>query len=446
MKKLLLVIRREYLTRIRKKSFWILSIVVPLVLGFVYALPVIFASRQAQTTNVVVVDESTIFHGLFRSNDIAQYSYAGGFDYAYNVMRGASDSVPTVVLYIPARETTIPSDAFLYYCGVEPHGAVQHDISQQLQQLLLANVAVDVIGISEEQYQQMSSAQIRVHLQDLETGRDGYLQIKIILASILAIIIFTTIFLFGSQVMRGVMEEKTSRIVEVLLCSLKPMQLMAGKVFGIACVGITQIALWLLLLTGSIAAVQFCGGDIFSMANQQNMPIEVATKGVEATRQMQQLQDFVPVPEIMKGLVSIRFQALLWPFLFFFVFGYFLYASLFAALGALSDTETDTQQFSIPVTIPLMLSIILMPIMLEQPSGTLAVVMSLVPFTSPVSMMMRIPFGVPMWQVVLSIVLLIATIPLCTFIAARIYRSALLHNHARTTYKEIWLWLRQKIK
>ncbi len=201
---------------------------------------------------------------------------------------------------------------------------------------------------------------------------------------------------------------------------------MMGKVIGIAMVGLTQFLLWVFLTGIALTCVQMSNSEMFRMAVQKHDVTELATKGSEATLQMQQSVDMADVPQLVEGIASIDFSVIVPMFLFFFVFGYFLYATLFAAAGALSDNDTDTQLFSLPLTIPLLGVLLCMPAMFNAPSGTLSVILSLIPFTSPVAMMLRIPFGVPMWQIWTSVALLLAFIPLTTWLAAKLYRGSIL--------------------
>ncbi|MBR1516928.1 MAG: ABC transporter permease [Bacteroidales bacterium] len=442
MNKILLVIQREYATRVRKPSFWVLTIVVPLLLAAVYAIPIILSAHSTEHVNVLVVDESGLFQQQFQSNNDITYMDAGSLGYAQRQLKEV-DSIDAVV-YIPARATTIPTDAFLYYRSDKPTMQVQRDVDNQLQVILRNAILLDVNNISEEDYALITGTSIRLHQLDLETGRDGFLQVKIVLAMLLAIIIFFSIFSFGSQVMRGVAEEKSSRIVEVIICSVRPFQLMMGKVVGIGLVGLTQFLLWLLLSAVAVLGIQFSNKDLFEQAQQQVSITQVATKGTDATAQMDALQQQGLVSELMQGLASIDFAAIILTFVFFFIFGYMLYASLFAAIGSLVDADTSEQQYTIPLTLPLMLPVLLMPAMMDAPSGTLSTWLSIIPFTSPIAMMFRIPFGVPYWQLALSMLLLVATFFGGVWLSGRVYKSAILYYGHKISYRDLFRWMRRQ--
>ena len=449
MNKILLVIQREYLTRVKKPSFWVLTIVVPILLAGVYAIPIILASRPIEHAHVLLVDDTGLFQGQFRSGRDITYHEAGSIEYARRELQ-QHDSLDAIV-YIPARETTLPRDAYLYYRSDAPSLTVQTDAQNQLQEILRNSILLDVHGLTPEDYALLTSTHIKLRPQDIETGRDGFLQVKIVVGVLLAFLVFMAVFMFGSQVMRGVMEEKTSRIVEVIVCSVKPFQLMMGKVVGIGLVGLTQFALWVLLSGIAVVGVQASNADLFQQATAHQT--EIASKGTEATTQYEAEQARAAeyeagqgidnsVKELIEGLTGINFAMLIVLFVFYFVFGYLLYASFFAAAGSLVDNETDSQQFTLPMTVPLILTLLLMPAMVGQPSGSLSVWLSIIPFTSPVAMLMRIPFGVPVWQVALSMLLLLITFPLCIWAAAKVYRSAILRYGQKASWRDVWRFLR----
>lgn len=441
MNKIFLVIQREYLSRVKKPSFWILTLIVPILIAGLYAIPIILATSPLEHVNVLVADETGLFEGQFRSNDNITYHDAGGLEYAKRQLAEV-DTVDAIV-FIPAPETSIPRDAFLYYRTDEPNVTVKSDVDRQLQEILRNRILLDVHGITEEDYMMITSTHIKLRLLDLETGRDGFLEVKVIIGILLAFLIFMAVFMFGSQVMRGVMEEKNSRIVEVIICSVKPFHLMMGKVVGIGLVGITQFLMWLALSGVALAGLNASNADLFERAAQQQNMTQIATKGTDAAAQLAAAQQGGPVSDLIQGLTAINFPLIIGTFFFFFVLGYMLYATLFAAVGSLVDNETDSQQFTLPITIPLLLCMIMLPALINEPAGTLSTWLSIIPLTSPVAMMFRIPFGVPLWQMILSVVLLALTFPACIWIAAKIYRTGILRYGHKTTYRDLVKWLRK---
>ena len=442
MKKILLIISREYLSRVKKKSFWILTLVVPVLLASLYAIPIYMAVRPQEKAMVLVVDDTGLFDGAFKSTKEITYRSAGSVDYAQRRME-AEDSV-VAVLYIPARETTIPNDAFLYYKGKVPSANLQSDLSEQLQSNLRTIILQDVHGITQEEFDQVNATRIKLHTKDLETGKEAFTEVKMAIGLALGLIIFFVVMTFGAQVMTGVSEEKTSRIVEVIVSSVKPFQLMMGKVIGIGFVGLTQFALWLVLSAVGFVGIQASYPELFEAAKSRQNMTEVATKGTDMMDQMQALNDAPMVTELVQGLTAIDFPLIISMFLIYFVLGYLFYATLYAGIGALVDSDTNAQQFSLPVTIPLLLVMIMMPAIINEPSGSIATWLSIIPFTSPVAMLIRIPFGVPIWHAALSVGLLLLFVPLNTWIAGRIYKRGILLYGKKITYKDIFSWFGKK--
>ena len=431
-----LVIRREFVTRIRKVSFWVLVLLVPALLLLLYAIPVNMAKNVVRHAHVLVVDESGIFEGEFRSNKSVSFHDAGGLDYARQRL-AADDSVDAIV-FIPQRETTIPTDAFLYYLSDVPNMVVQTTVYNQLQEILHNRILYDVYDVSDEEYGMISGTRMHMRTQDIESGRGGFLEVKIAVGIIMALLVVFSIAICGSQVMRGVMEEKNNRIVEVVICSVKPFHLMIGKIVGVGLVGIVQFVLWILLAGFAISGLQSRNGDLFQVAEQQVSVTQIATKGEAATVQMENMLHAEPVSQFIQGMVSVNYPVIISVFFFFFIFGYLLYASLYASVGSLSDGDFDSVQFVLPVIVPLLAVLLCVPVLVEEPSGTLATWLSIVPFTSPVAMVFRIPFGVPVWQVVLAAVLLLLSIPLVAWVSSRIYRSSILHHGARLSLRKLW--------
>lgn len=416
MKKILLVIQREYLARIRKKSFWILTVLVPILLAALYVIPIYLSIHSKERTNIIVVDETILF-GKFRTDDEVRYTHLKDIDEAKAQLRNSDEYA--AIVYIPRTETRIPSDAYLYYYAHSPNVVAINNIEAQLERILKNNIMLEVYQISKDDYKMINDAMIHLHAKDLETGRDDFLEVKIALAVVLAVLIYIIISIFGSQVMRGVIEEKNNRIVEVIVSSLNPFQLMMGKIVGIAAVGLTQFILWIILLITTIGIVNIANPDMLTIATASDNSIDL--------------------PLITQGLLAIDFSVILPTFLLFFILGYLLYAALFAAVG--STTDTDSQQFVLPITIPLILSIILSPLIVASPSGAVAQWLSMIPFTSPVAMMLRLPFGVPLSQVWLSAAILLVSFVLLTWMAARIYRIGILMYGKKITLKEIWKWI-----
>ncbi|MBN2862246.1 MAG: ABC transporter permease, partial [Bacteroidales bacterium] len=254
------------------------------------------------------------------------------------------------------------------------------------------------------------------------------------------------VFIFGSQVMRGVIDEKTSRVVEVIVSSVKPVQLMIGKIVGIALVGLTQFMIWVIL---TIGMVTFVKGTVLkktdlteiSRSLPQNIMSEdqLSTTSAEVDELSPELAEFA---RLFESAMNLDWLLIIFSFVFYFITGYFLYASVFAAIGSAVDNETDTQQFMLPVTIPIILGLMVAMGTMQNPESSLSFWFSIIPFTSPIVMMARIPFGVPYWQIALSMGLMIVTFIAFVWMAAKVYRTGILMYGKKSSWKEIWKWLK----
>jgi len=264
-----------------------------------------------------------------------------------------------------------------------------------------------------------------------------------ILGYIAGFLIYMFVFMYGSQVMRGVIEEKTSRIVEVIVSSVRPFQLMMGKIIGVALVGLTQFLLWVVLTFGLVSIAQAVFIDSVKVENMTQV-VPGGTGNTLNDNEQVIDQGAAEFSAMFNSIKAINFPLVLGMFVFYFLGGYLLYAAMFAAIGAAVDNETDTQQFMLPVTIPLVLGIIVMVSAINNPNGSLAYWFSLIPFTSPIVMMVRIPFEVPIQDVIISAGLLIITFIFMVWLAAKIYRTGILMYGKKVNYRELWKWIRYK--
>jgi ABC-2 type transport system permease protein len=296
----------------------------------------------------------------------------------------------------------------------------------------------------------IDSAKTKITLASFKIDEEGneeksYTEVSMVIGYVGGFLIYIFIFMYGSQVMRGVIEEKSNRIVEVILSSIKPFQLMMGKIIGIAMVGLTQFVLWILLTAALVTTFTAMTGASLSEAGSAQMlmtensrlaPSDVIPDEDELDSDELQL--------VLEALSTINYGTILGFFLFFFIGGYLLYGALFAAIGAAVDNEADTQQFMLPITIPLILSIILIPYIINNPEGPLVFWASIIPITSPIAMMARIPFGVPYLDLILSVVLLSLGFLLTTWLAGRIYRAGILMYGKKVSYGDLWKWVSYK--
>jgi ABC-2 type transport system permease protein len=450
MKKILLVIQREYMTRIRKRSFIVMTILGPLLMASAFVIPMYLATLTDGEKRVVeVLDETGWFYGKFRDTDEFEFKYTVKDLETAKIELLENDEF--ALLYIPRRELTVPSSGILYSMqqpGIDLKSYIRNMMSKEVEtQKLRINLNEMVLSEEDRERAMKLPELIRTNIElntmkmD-ETGgeEETFTEVMMAVSFVSGMIIYMFIFIFGAQVLRGVMEEKTSRIVEVIISSVKPFQLMIGKIVGIAMVGLTQFLLWIILTFAIVSAFQLAFADQMPGPEVQ-MAVMQQDAGLTEALASGDDQQIARVFEIIN---SIQYDVILISFLFFFLGGYLLYAALFAAIGSAVDSETDTQQFMMPVTIPLFLSIIIANIAVYNPDGQLALWFSMIPLTSPVVMMARIPFGVPIEQIWISAALLILGFIFTTWVAARIYRTGILMYGKKVSYRELWKWLTYK--
>jgi ABC-2 type transport system permease protein len=443
-KKILLIIRREYLTRVRKRSFIVMTILGPLLMASAFIIPMYLATLSADEQRVVhVLDETGWFYGKFNDTDDYAFEYTTTDLYSAKIELLEQDDF--ALLYIPRRELTIPSSATLYSVravGVDLESYVKNVMSKEVESQKL-RLNLDEMDLSDKDRERAMKLpeliKTSIKLSTMKVDESGmeeetFTEVMMAVAFVAGMIIYMFIFIFGAQVLRGVMEEKTNRIIEVMISSVKPFQLMMGKIVGIAMVGLTQFLLWIVLTFGIVSIFQV------SFADQMPKTDVRMQAGIESPAAA--MTDNVQIERVFEIIDSIQYDVIILSFLFFFLGGYLLYAALFAAIGSAVDSDTDTQQFMMPVTIPLFLSFIVANMAIYDPDGQVAFWFSMIPFTSPVVMMARIPFGVPIEQIWMSAGFLILGFLFTTWIAARIYRTGILMYGKKVSYRELWKWIR----
>ena len=438
--KISIIIQREYLTRVKKKSFLIITFLTPILFAALMFLPAILMvnSEKFEEKKVIAVcDESGMFKGKFEDTDANSFLY---LDQDFNEVKNlVKEGVYDGVLYIPATELNIPTNAEIYSKIPLPITLTSHIKSSmkqviEHQKLLAFGIDPDIVRSAMSTAITLQTVRMdEVNGEEVEKKSFG--ELEMMLGLFLAVIIYFAIFLFGGQVMRGVIEEKTNRIIEVIICSVKPFELMMGKIVGIALVGLTQFVLWVVLSFG-----------IYTVATMATGTPDLLSSGTVMTEQIADVQQIAQDNEMMKEVMdvvnSINFSAILWSFLLYFIGGYLLYAAMFAATGSACDNETDSQQFTLPISAPMILSIIFATTIANAPNSSLSIWLSMIPFTSPIAMMLRIPYGVPYWQIGLSLAILVLTFILFTWFAAKIYRTGILMYGKKTSWKEIFKWLK----
>ena len=439
MNKILLIIKREYLSRVRKKSFIIMTILGPVLMaGLILAPILLMDSSDEEKKEIWVCDENNLFESQFKDVDGTDYKFFKNDLFQVKDQFITSDGYALV--YIPKFEN---ENIDLLESSVKVYVHKPMSLSNQNQISNNIESVIESIKLKEEGLTRdiIDRTRSNVNLNTIILGESGIektgsTEVSMGVSMFGGFLIYIFIFLYGAMVMRGVMEEKTSRIVEIIISSVKPIQLMMGKIIGIALVGFTQFALWV-SLTFVISSVATA-----LLVNPADLnPVDMANGSEMLIQESDMNQD--GLASVFEQLESINITFLLAMFLFYFIGGYLMYGALFAAVGSAVDSETDSQQFMLPITIPLIFSFIALQTILENPDSSLAFWCSIIPFTSPIVMMGRLPFDPPLWEVGLSMLLLIFGFILTSWLAGRIYRVGILMYGQKVNYKTLWKWIKQ---
>ncbi len=435
MGKIGLIIQREFMTRVKKKSFLIMTILGPLLMGSIFVVPILLADSQEKQVKIEVVDETGVYGRKFPNDSLLQFSNTNRT--IEEAKAKFKDEDFNGILLIKSRTTSNLPVLTLLHGQTQPSMKVMMTI-----QNTIANKLEELAGCDSKMLADIKG-KLEIKTQNI-IGEKTNTSITTIVGYFAGILIYFFVFLYGQQVMNGVIEEKTNRIVEVIISSVKPFQLMMGKILGISLVGLLQFLLWVVLTFG----IYFIAGNI---AGKQKM--EKYRSDRITTQQVKSLQDETTIvietekdksgDEISAAIESLPITLIICCFGFYFLAGYLLYAALFAAIGSAIDSDADKQQFMLPVTIPLILSMVVSSSIVMSPNGPVAFWFSMIPLTSPVTMMMRIPFGgVPAWQIALSMGLLVGGFIGATWLASKIYRTGILMYGKKVNYREIAKWLR----
>lgn len=435
MNKILLILQREFLNRVQKKSFLIATIVVPLIFPALMALLGYLAVEQkkhAVKEVIHYVDESNTF-----APDTSRFIFKKLETSVTEAKKTFQEEKSYALLYIPSYDLMSRPSGVTLYTRVNPspneisvlesmledqireRRMVRFNISQKVLDSIKTDLNINTINLSEAGDEQTSNSSILFGI-----------------GMAFGIMMYIFIFVYGAQIMQGVIEEKTSKVVEVIVSAVKPFQLMMGKILGLASVGLLQFLIWIILITTlSSVVLGFFGLDM----PQQQMMNEMSAQYPDG-----QFQDPRAL-EIMNIVADIPYGFLLSTFLFYFLGGYLLYGALFAAVGSAVDSPAEAQQFMFPITIPMLISYFgLFTFILDDPHGPISFWLSVIPFTSPIAMMGRIGFGVPVWELLLSMVSLIAGFIFTTWIAARIYRVGILMHGTKINYRVMAKWFMMK--
>ena len=435
MRNIFLVIRREYLVRVKKKSFLIMTILGPLLFAAFYAAVIWIAIGSVELKTVQVVDESNMFTNQFKNSESLKFDYLSSpIDSAKKEFQ---KSGANALVYIPKNVIKEPKSVRIYAAknvSMELKSGIEDVIEKQIEEIKLSEAGI-THKILEDSRVNVKSETISLSAEGEKTSSSGA---ATVIGGICAFLIYMSVFIYGTQVMRGITEEKTNRIVEVIISSVKPYQLMMGKIIGVALVGLTQFVLWILLTTSLSSVATNVMSD--KMATEAKAATEMQQKNMPANGMPGgNVQN--PVAEVMGAISSLNIPLILSCFLFYYLGGYLLYSALFGAVGAAVDNDADTQQFMLPITLPIIFSFVFAQFVLRDPDGSLAFWTSMIPFTSPIIMMVRIPFGVPAWEIALSMVLLVLGFAGTIWLASRIYRVGILMYGKKVTYKELAKWI-----
>jgi ABC-2 type transport system permease protein len=410
MNKIFIIIQREYLTRVRKKSFIIMTLLTPLLMVAFLGIPVwLSGMKDTGVKNIAVIDQTGKYESAFQTNETYRFHF---LNQPIHSVQEEKDYYALIVISDDLAKD--PSGVSIYS---------ENQIGLELRSYIAGILNAFVEDEKLKQYniphlkEIIEEAKTHVEIKTIKWSDSGAevetsSELTLIIGMITALLIYFFLLVYGAQVMQGVLEEKTNRIVEIIVSSVKPFELMIGKIIGVALVGLTQFLIWIVLATGLWGAF----GDVSTISFSSIAP----------------------------ALSSFDFVTMLIFFIIYFLGGYLLYASLFAAIGAASDNNTDTQQFMMPVMLPVIFAMIAAMHCANNPDGPLAFWTSLIPFTSPVVMMVRIPAGVPAWELIVSIAVLLLSFIGTTWVAAKIYRTGILMYGKKITYGEIWKWIKYK--
>lgn len=434
MHKILLIVQREFLNRVQKKSFLVATILIPLIFPGIVALLMYIAKEQKANSQAEVihyVDESGLFNpGEFKKFDFRRFD--GSLE---DAKKAFSQSNDFGLLYIPAISLSNPSGISLF-TKVNPSpsdvGDLENRLERQIRDAKMIKFNIDK-AILDSLKTEVSIRSISLSESGQEKSSDSKVLFGIGMAG--GILIYIFIFVYGAQIMQGVIEEKSSKVVEIILSSVRPFQLMMGKIFGLASVGLLQFLIWIVLITTlSTVIMGYFGFDLPQQEAMEQMSYSMNTP--------QYNSEFL---DVMRTLNAIPIAYMVFCFLFFFLGGYLLYGALFAAVGSAVDSPAEAQQFIFPITIPMLISYFaLFTFILDDPHGTMSVWLSIIPFTSPIAMMGRIGFGVPFWQLAASMISLIGGFVFTTWLAARIYRVGILMHGSKVSYKVLAKWFMMK--
>jgi len=436
MNHLSLIIKREYLTKVRNKSFIIMTILSPLIMIALIAVVAYLSQiNNNKQRTISVLDESGLVKDIFTKTDNTSYEVLQNITLT-EAIEQVKAKEEYGLLYIPGNDDIESlSQHIKFYSQDSPSLSIISELEIKLGRKL-TDVKLQLNGVDLEKIKS-SKTNISISQESFtgETSSKIDNILKLSFGGIAGYLLFMFIIIYGNMIMRSVIEEKTSRIIEIIISSVKPIQLMMGKIIGTSLAGITQFTIWVIL--GGLATMILSSIFGVSFSELQSPQQEMMQQA------MQDSSNFNEMQLVINAFFNLPIANLIIAFMCFFIGGYLLYSSLYAAIGAAVDNETDTQQFIMPILMPLILAVYVgIFTVIEDPHGSVSTIFSFIPFTSPVVMLMRIPFGVPIWQQLLSLGLLVATFMFTVWFAAKIYRVGILMYGKKPSYKELYKWLK----
>ncbi|MCH7523900.1 MAG: ABC transporter permease [Bacteroidetes bacterium] len=431
-----LIIKREYLTKVKNKSFIIMTFLSPIIMIALFAVVAYLSQLNNNTERTIsILDESGFVSEIFESTENTTYIILNNIS-LLDAKALVEENEEYGLLHISSgKDISEIEKTIKFYSEDTPSlvliTSLESKLENKLSDLKLQQIGVDIekiktsksnIDIAQESFQGEKSSKIDNIVKLAFGGFAGYL-------------LFMFIIIYGNMIMRSVIEEKTSRIIEIIISSVKPIQLMLGKIIGTSLAGITQFVIWVIL--GGVLMLIISAIFGINMAEMQSPQQEMMQQAMQSPEVQMQMEN------VIAAIYNLPLANLTIAFLLFFIGGYLLYSSMYAAIGAAVDNETDTQQFMMPILVPLILAVYVgIFTVIEDPHGTVSTVFSFIPLTSPVVMLMRIPFGVPIWQQLISLGLLIATFMFTVWFAAKIYRVGILMYGKKPSYRDIYKWLK----
>jgi ABC-2 type transport system permease protein len=436
MNKIWLIIKREFKTRVKKRSFLVVTLLVPVFFAATIVVPILLATNSKEEKRIAVIDDSHLFMNRFPDDKGVYYKYlvntnVDTFQHKY------ADYGYAGLLYIPELDIDRPS-GITYYSNAQPGLSVESRLTRRVNDLI-EEERLKKANIDAEQLKAVKS-DINIDFKTGEEGKKGSSAVAFGVGYASGFIVYVILMIFGMSVMRGVMEEKVSRIAEVMISSVKPFQLMMGKIIGVAAVGLLQFFIWVVLIVGAqLLLPLFVSGDAIATMSEGGGMMQ-SSSNAAALEAIEKIQFVVG---------SVNWTVIITCFIFYFLGGYLFYSALFAAVGSLvNEDPTDAQSLTLPVTSPIIIGIMLVTAAVQNPTGQLAFWGSIIPFTSPMVMMARIPYGVPgtvpYWQLALSVSLLILGFLFTTWMAGKIYRTGILMYGKKITLKEAIRWIGRK--